>query len=59
MSMTNKERMLMGKIGREWMIKDFSHNSIGIRMHSVYKKILKKFLKINNYRIKCVHHTWN
>ncbi len=42
MSMSNKERMLMGKIGREWMIKDFSHNSIGIRMHSVYKKILKK-----------------
>ena len=42
LSISNKERISMGNIGREWMIKDFSDNSIGIRMDAVYKKILKK-----------------
>jgi len=42
LSMSNKERISMGNIGREWMKKDFSDNSIGIRMDAVYKKILKK-----------------
>lgn len=42
LSISNKERISMGNIGREWMIKDFSDSSIGIRMNAVYKKILKK-----------------
>ncbi len=37
-----KEKILMGKRGRSWMIKEFSDQSIGIKMHSVYKQILKK-----------------
>ena len=41
-SLSKKKRLLMGKRGRNWMIKDFSDQSIGIKMHSVYKKILKK-----------------
>ena len=32
----------MGKRGREWMIKDFSDQSIGLKMQSVYNWILKK-----------------
>ena len=39
--MSRKERLSMGKRGRNWMIKDFSDHSIGLRMQSVYKKILK------------------
>ena len=38
--LTRKERILMGKRGRNWMIKDFSDHSIGIKMYSVYKQIL-------------------
>ena len=40
--MSTKERLSMGKRGRNWMIKDFSDHTIGLRMQSVYKKILKK-----------------
>ena len=40
--MSRKERTIMGQNGREWMIKDFSDSSIGIRMDAVYKKILEK-----------------
>ena len=40
-----KEKKLMGKRGRNWMIKDFSDQSIGLKMQSVYNKILKKRLK--------------
>ena len=40
--MSTKERLSMGKRGRDWMIKDFSEHTIGLRMQSVYKKILKK-----------------
>ena len=32
----------MGKRGRAWMIRSFSDQSIGIKMQSVYKWILKK-----------------
>ena len=37
-----KKKKLMGEIGRKWMMKDFSDQSIGIKMHSVYKRILKR-----------------
>tara|TARA_S200000501_G_scaffold378863_1_gene444321 strand:+ start:4610 stop:5746 length:1137 start_codon:yes stop_codon:yes gene_type:complete len=37
-----KEKKLMGKRGRKWMIKDFSDQSIGLKMQSVYNWILKK-----------------
>jgi glycosyltransferase involved in cell wall biosynthesis len=37
-----KKRMLMGKRGRAWIIRDFSDKSIGIKMRSVYNWILKK-----------------
>ena len=40
--LSTKERILMGKRGRNWMIKDFSDQSIGKKMHSAYKKILIK-----------------
>ena len=39
--MSTKERLSMGKRGRNWMIKDFSDHTIGLRMHAVYEKILK------------------
>ncbi len=45
-SLSRNDRIIMGKKGREWMIKDFSDRSIGIRMNNIYKKILtKKSLK--------------
>ncbi len=37
-----EKKKIMGLRGRKWMIKDFSDQSIGIKMHSIYKKILKK-----------------
>ena len=37
-----KKKILMGKRGRAWMIRDYSDQSIGIKMQSVYKWILKK-----------------
>ena len=40
--LTRKQRLAMGQNGREWMIKDFSDSGIGLRMNSIYKKILKK-----------------
>ena len=39
----------MEKKGREWMMRDFSDASIGLRMNAIYKKILKnKSLKNRN-----------
>ena len=38
----NKKKILMGKRGRAWVVRDFSDESIGIKMQSVYKWILKK-----------------
>lgn len=37
-----RKKKIMGQRGRKWMIKDFSDQSIGIKMHNVYKQILKK-----------------
>ena len=37
-----RERKIMGVRGRKWMIKDFSDQSIGNKMLSIYKQILKK-----------------
>ncbi len=39
---SEKQRMVMGKRGRDWMIKDFSDTNIGLKMNAIYKKILKK-----------------
>ena len=49
MRMSKKNRLNMGKNGRDWMVKDFSDLTIGIRMQSIYKKIINKSnLKIIN-----------
>ena len=45
----------MGLRGRRWMIKDFSDKSIGKKMHTIYKKILKKKIK----EFKNVNYTWD
>ena len=42
MSLNNKQKLSMGKRGRAWVIRDFSDQSIGIKMQSVYNWILKK-----------------
>lgn len=42
MNLSDKTRLLMGKRGRKWVSKDFSDQSIGIKMQSVYDWILKK-----------------
>ena len=38
----SKQRRVMGQNGRKWMIKDFSDQIIGLKMHNVYKKILRE-----------------
>jgi hypothetical protein len=38
----NKKKIAMGKRGRAWVIRDFSDESIGTKMQSVYNWILKK-----------------
>lgn len=42
-----RKKKLMGARGRNWMIRDFSDQSIGIRMHSVYKRIIKKKTRLD------------
>ncbi len=41
-----KRKKIMGLRGRKWMIKDFSDESIGIKMYHIYKKILKQNKRI-------------
>jgi len=40
-TISRKERLAMGKRGRNWMIKDFSEQNIGFKMQLIYEKVLK------------------
>ena len=40
--LNHKKKILMGKRGRAWIVRDFSDQSIGIRLQSAYNWMLKK-----------------
>ncbi len=40
--LNHKKKILMGKRGRAWIVRDFSDQSIGIKLQSAYNWILKK-----------------
>ena len=44
MKLNFKKKQLMGQRGRNWIVKNFSDQSIGFKMHDVYKGVIKKTL---------------
>ncbi|MBQ7652592.1 MAG: glycosyltransferase, partial [Victivallales bacterium] len=41
MAMDDKDRKLMGERGREWIVRDFSWEGIGLKMKSAYEWLLE------------------
>ena len=40
MSLSDAERRQMGEVGREWIRRDFSWESVGAKMKAAYERLL-------------------
>ena len=52
MNLNNEQRFEMGKKGRQWIIEDYSLNTMTIKMYRVYNWILNKGPKPKDLLVK-------